>query len=211
MTFDRACCTAADTAGARLSQCAAGGRARNHGPHDERAAAAAVARPARPGAPAGGAGRSCGPTWPPADRWPRVRVRVTWTDSLGALHVAAGVVERHGAALRHAWAEPCVRLVLLALCASAGHPWSTQGSSKCADARLLLRPPAVRRRVRSELRCLTRRVLFPAGAALESMPYTDAVIREGMRVHPIIMSLFRRTAQVRRWAQWGGMTLCDLP
>lgn len=171
MTFDRACCTAADTAGARLSQCAAGGRARNHGPHDERAAAAAVARPARPGAPAGGAGRSCGPTWPPADRCPRVRVRVIWTDSLGALHVAAGVVERHGAALRHAWAEPCVRLVLLALCASAGHPWSTQGSSKCADARLLLRPPAVRRRVRSEAPLPHKACAFPCrrGAGIHAV------------------------------------------
>jgi len=120
------------------------------------------------------------------------------------LNATALLFDMHGLNRVSGW---CCWLCVLVQATHGAH----RAALKCADARLLLRPPAVRRRVRSELRCLTRRVLFPAGAALESMPYTDAVIREGMRVHPIIMSLFRRTAQVRRWAQWGGMTLCDLP
>ena len=36
-----------------------------------------------------------------------------------------------------------------------------------------------------------------AGKVLESMPYADAVIKEALRVHPIVSSLFRRTLQVR--------------
>ncbi len=89
-------------------------------------------------------------------------------------------------------------LVLLALCAGAGRHWSAQGRSNvCRRASVAAATSNATTEYAAKLHCLTRHVPFPAGAALESMPYTDAVIREGMRVHPIIMSLFRRTAQVR--------------
>ena len=35
-----------------------------------------------------------------------------------------------------------------------------------------------------------------AGRVLEMMPYTDAIIKEALRVHPIVQSLFRQTMQV---------------
>ena len=48
--------------------------------------------------------------------------------------------------------------------------------------------------------------MFLAGKVLESMPYADAVIKEALRVHPIVASLFRRTLQVRKSP--AGFPLC---
>ncbi|KAK9842472.1 hypothetical protein WJX81_001619 [Elliptochloris bilobata] len=76
----------------------------------------------------------------------------------------------------------------------AGH--ETTGHTMSALLRLLERNPHVLQRLREEQADrLAQHGPGLSGKALESMPYADAVIKEALRVHPIVASIFRRTLE----------------